>query len=339
MPNFFHHPRNKAFAAPSVTGVRPFFARSFVGRIEAARNAGLEIEHILGIQRDHLTSRGGRKIRGRALAPASAVIAALAFSSPSFAADLIVCPDWKSYVPKSAPIALRTSAPAESFESRIARALETADTSSSGKRQPLSATHPPAQTKDATLNNGAGGCKTYKVRAGDTLGKIAARELGDSKRYPELLAANSSKVKSPETLRIGTVLTIPCATPEQAALAASQQKRAPWWKAKSGAETSAKAVPAKPAPEAVVKPAPVPLPRWTAKKGEYLSDVLKRWGKKAGYTVILDGPAEWKLGVKFSEVGTFEDVIQQLVKGFARDGLPPSVRIHSNKVLKIGASS
>jgi hypothetical protein len=176
------------------------------------------------------------------------------------------------------------------------------------------------------------------VRAGDTLSKIAARELGDSKRHSELIAANSATVKSAETLRIGTVLTIPCATPAQAALATAQQKSAPWWKAQPKVNASPKAT-AVSAPEVALKPAPKPLPRWSAKQGEYLSDVLKRWGKKAGYTVILDGPAEWKLGVKFSEVGTFEDVIQQLVKGFARDGLPPSVRIHSNKVLKIGASS
>jgi LysM repeat protein len=273
----------------------------------------------------------------RALAPASTVIAALAFSSPSFAADLIRCPDWASYVPKSAPIALRTSAPAESFEDRIALAIETADASSSGKRQPWSATHPSVKTKAATLNNGAGGCKTYKVRVGDTLGKIAARELGDSKRHPQLLAANKGKVKSAETLRIGTVLTIPCAGSDLQA-AATPQKRAPWWKAQPKMDASPKAT-AVSAPEVTLKPAPAPLPRWSARQGEYLSDVLKRWGKKAGYTVILDGPAEWKLGVKFSEVGTFEDVIQQLVKGFARDGLPPSVRIHSNKVLKIGASS
>lgn len=339
-----HHPtshtRASAFPALGLAPVVRFvFGRSFAARIEAARNVGGLVVQNPSIQRDHLTSRGGRRQYKRALAPASAVIAALAFSSPSFAADLIRCPDWASYVPKAAPIALRTSAPAESFDTRIARAIETADASSPGKSQALSATHPSASKKTATLPNGAGGCKTYTVRAGDTLAKISARELGDSKRYPELLAANSAKVKSPETLRIGTVLTIPCATPEQAALAASQQKRAPWWKAKSEAGASANAAAAKSAPEAVVKPAPKPLPRWSAKKGEYLSDVLKRWGKKAGYTVILDGPAEWKLGVKFAEVGTFEEVIQQLVKGFARDGLPPSVRIHSNKVLKIGASS
>ena len=114
----------------------------------------------------------------------------------------------------------------------------------------------------------------------------------------------------------------------------------PWWKAKpNDADKAVNEVAVKATPEVVLKPADKPLPRWSAKKGEYLSDVLKRWGKAAGYRVILDGPAEWKLGVRFSEVGTFEDVLQQLVKGFARDGLPPSVRIHSNKVLKIGASS
>ena len=339
MLNFSRYTQDLEFAAPSLTGVRFLFERSFAGRIEAARNAGMEIEHIPGIQRGSLTSRGDLRYKKRALAWAYAATAALAFSSPVAAMELLQCPDWRSYVPKSAPIALRTSAPAESFETRIARAIETADTSSPGKRQPKSATRPSAKTKAATLKNGAGGCKTYTVRAGDTLGKIAARELGDSTRHPELLAANSAKVKSAETLQVGTVLTIPCAAGTSTASAISQ-KRAPWWAAKPAAsdKTAAETV-AKAAPDAVLKPAPKPLPRWSAQKGQYLSDVLKRWGKKAGYTVIIDGPAEWKLGVQFSEVGTFEDVIQQLVRGFARDGLPPSVRIHSNKVLKVGASS
>ena len=335
------HTRASAFPALGLAPVVRFvFGRSFAGRIEAARNVGNWAVHIPSIQRGSLTSRGDLRYKTRALASASAVIATLASSSPSFSADLIVCPDWRSYVPKSAPIALRTSAPAESFETRIARAIETADTSSPGKRQPLSAMHPPAQTNAATLKSGAGGCKTYTVRAGDTLGKIAARELGASKRYPELLAANKDKVKSAETLRIGTALAIPCAESDQLTVLAASQKRQHWWKAKpTENKTTVKEAAAKATPEVVLKPAPKPLPRWSAKQGEYLSDVLKRWGKTAGYTVILDGPAGWKRGVRFSEVGTFEDVIQQLVKGFARDGLPPSVRIHSNKVLKIGASS
>lgn len=316
-----------------------FLRGSLAGTIEGVRDAVCIGSHNQSIQRGRFCSNGDLRHDKRALAPATTVIAALAFSFPASAMDLIQCPDWQSYLPKSTPIALRTSAPAESFESRIARAIATADTSSSGKRQPLSATHSFAHQKTSTRPRGAGRCKTYTVRAGDTLGKIAARELGNSARHPELLAANAGKVKSAETLRVGTVLTIPCAAPEQAMLAASPQKRRPWWKANSKTNAEVQVAAADPAAVAAPKPTPAPLPHWTAKKGEHLSDVLTRWGKKAGYNVIVDGPAEWKLGVRFAEVGSFENVVEQLVKGFARDGLPPSVRIHSNKVLKIGASS
>ena len=46
-------------------------------------------------------------------------------------------------------------------------------------------------------------------------------------------------------------------------------------------------VPAK--PRAIVAPTePPPLPVWTAKRGEFLIDVLTRWGKTAGYIVISD---------------------------------------------------
>jgi hypothetical protein len=132
-------------------------------------------------------------------------------------------------------------------------------------------------------------------------------------------------------LQIGTVITIPCEA------SGEQKKATPWWARKSETNKTVSTQPVKAEPAVIEQPAK-PLPKWTAKKGEYLSDVLKRWGKKAGYTVIVDGPAEWKLGVRFSEAGTFEEIIQELVKGFARDGIPPSVRVHSNKVIKVGAS-
>lgn len=51
--------------------------------------------------------------------------------------------------------------------------------------------------------------RAYVVAAGDTLSLIAARELGDAKLWPEILAANRDRLSSPATLEIGTRLELP----------------------------------------------------------------------------------------------------------------------------------
>jgi len=51
--------------------------------------------------------------------------------------------------------------------------------------------------------------RKYVVQAGDTLGSIAQRMLGSSRRVDELFAANRHLLKSPHDLVIGQELTIP----------------------------------------------------------------------------------------------------------------------------------
>ena len=50
---------------------------------------------------------------------------------------------------------------------------------------------------------------TYTVKKGDTLWNIAKKYYGDGRKWRVILAANTSKVKSPKTLRIGINLVIP----------------------------------------------------------------------------------------------------------------------------------
>ena len=50
---------------------------------------------------------------------------------------------------------------------------------------------------------------TYHVKKRDTLWDIAKRELGDPFRWPEIYALNRSKVKNPNLIYPGTVLTMP----------------------------------------------------------------------------------------------------------------------------------
>lgn len=47
----------------------------------------------------------------------------------------------------------------------------------------------------------------YKVRSGDTLGKIAKKHYGSARRFPLIVAANN--ISDPDKLRIGQVLIIP----------------------------------------------------------------------------------------------------------------------------------
>jgi nucleoid-associated protein YgaU len=51
--------------------------------------------------------------------------------------------------------------------------------------------------------------KTYKVKSGDTLSKIAKEMLGDADRWPEILEANKDKIKNPNVIQAGLELEIP----------------------------------------------------------------------------------------------------------------------------------
>lgn len=51
--------------------------------------------------------------------------------------------------------------------------------------------------------------RTYTVKAGDTLGKIAKETLGDANAYMEIFNANRSQLEDPNKIRPGQVLKIP----------------------------------------------------------------------------------------------------------------------------------
>ncbi len=54
--------------------------------------------------------------------------------------------------------------------------------------------------------------KSYVVKAGDTLSKIAKEMLGDAGRWPEIIEANKEKIKDPNLIRPGLELEIPMKT-------------------------------------------------------------------------------------------------------------------------------
>ncbi len=50
---------------------------------------------------------------------------------------------------------------------------------------------------------------TYTVVAGDSLGLIAQKLLGDANRWQEIFQANTDKISNPDLIYVGQVLTIP----------------------------------------------------------------------------------------------------------------------------------
>ena len=55
----------------------------------------------------------------------------------------------------------------------------------------------------------AAAAKTYTVKAGDTLSKIAKEHLGDANSYMQIFEANRDQLSDPDKIKPGQVLKIP----------------------------------------------------------------------------------------------------------------------------------
>jgi nucleoid-associated protein YgaU len=55
----------------------------------------------------------------------------------------------------------------------------------------------------------AGQPQTYTVESGDSLSKIAKRLYGDANKWHAIFEANRDKIKNPDLIRPGEVLSLP----------------------------------------------------------------------------------------------------------------------------------
>jgi nucleoid-associated protein YgaU len=69
----------------------------------------------------------------------------------------------------------------------------------------ISVTGGPAASSGASASAG----RTYTVKAGDTLSKIAKEHLGDANAYPKIFEANRDQLSDPDKIKPGQVLKIP----------------------------------------------------------------------------------------------------------------------------------
>jgi nucleoid-associated protein YgaU len=63
----------------------------------------------------------------------------------------------------------------------------------------------PVQTSSAGASTG----RTYTVVSGDSLSKIAKHQYGDAAKWHAIYEANRDKIKNPDLIHPGQVLTIP----------------------------------------------------------------------------------------------------------------------------------
>ena len=57
----------------------------------------------------------------------------------------------------------------------------------------------------------ADAARTYTVKAGDTLSKIAKETLGNANAYMKIFDANKDQLENPDKIKPGQVLKIPAA--------------------------------------------------------------------------------------------------------------------------------
>ena len=62
---------------------------------------------------------------------------------------------------------------------------------------------------ETTAPAAAPASRTYTVVAGDSLSRIAQRELGDASRWRAIYDANRDKIDDPDLIHPGQVLTMP----------------------------------------------------------------------------------------------------------------------------------
>ena len=72
----------------------------------------------------------------------------------------------------------------------------------------------PATPRNPLVGPESGGAtastpRTYVVKAGDNLTRIAARTLGSGERWDEIFAANRDQLASPDALVTGQTLRLP----------------------------------------------------------------------------------------------------------------------------------
>ena len=190
-------------------------------------------------------------------------------------------------------------------------------------------------------------CPRHTIAPGDTLSGIAARYLGSPAKFPAIAQLNPKIARNPKALKLGDVVVIPCRglgaeapTPKSAKSPPDPAKRSNggWLSRLFGGDRSQATKPEPSVASPPKPPDPIPVPVWKASKGEFLIDVLKRWGEEADHQIVIEDRGDWRFEVGFSFEGTFNLALEEVVKGFGTGPHSPLLVAHANNVIRIGSA-
>jgi nucleoid-associated protein YgaU len=108
---------------------------------------------------------------------------------------------------------IQGAAPSQDIKNDVWNQIKAADSSYSDLTCDLTidSSLPSPQRSQAagTSAGGSGSNKTYTVKAGDTLSKIAKDIYGNANEYHRIFEANRDKLQSPDKIQVGQELVIP----------------------------------------------------------------------------------------------------------------------------------
>ncbi len=108
-----------------------------------------------------------------------------------------------------AKLFIQGAAPSEAIKNEVWDKIKAVDAAFSDLNCDLSVdTSLPQPQVAAAAAAGAGG-RTYTVKPGDTLSKIAKEFYGNANEYPKIFEANKDQLSSPDRIDVGQELNIP----------------------------------------------------------------------------------------------------------------------------------
>jgi len=106
---------------------------------------------------------------------------------------------------------MQGAAPSEAAKNDVWNQIKAVDSSYSDLTCDLTVdtSLPQPQAAAAASAGGSGSSRTYTVKAGDTLSKIAKEIYGNANEYNRIFEANQDKLQSPDKIQVGQELVIP----------------------------------------------------------------------------------------------------------------------------------
>ena len=106
---------------------------------------------------------------------------------------------------------MQGAAPSQEIKNDVWNQIKAADSSYSDLTCDLTVdpSIAPPQAQAAAAGSGATSTRTYTVRSGDTLSKIAKEFYGNANEYNRIFEANRDKLQNPDKIQVGQQLVIP----------------------------------------------------------------------------------------------------------------------------------